>query len=113
MLKCVLYSRSQTVPFLLTRDTNHCQEKNVSHTGLDLPPRMRQLVKTQNPMNGELSLGLLQRSPVPSKFGNTYSVLSVDAYNKDRAGDLSDLTARKSCSWLLPNNCIAFMTAGT
>jgi hypothetical protein len=43
----------------------------------------------------------------------TYSVLFVDAYSRDRAHDLSDLTTRKICSWLLPSSCIAFMTEGT
>jgi hypothetical protein len=29
---------------------------------MDLPPKMRQLVKTQNPLNGELSHGIISQA---------------------------------------------------
>ena len=32
---------------------------------LDLPPKVRQLVKTQNPMNGELSYGIVSQAVLP------------------------------------------------
>src|SRR5271155_4850876 len=34
----------------------------LSHTKMDLPPKMRQLVKTQNPERGELSHGIVSQA---------------------------------------------------
>ena len=51
--------------------------------------------------------------PWPPRLRLFYSVLSVDAYTNDRAGNLSDLTADKTSCWLPPSNSIAFMTART